>query len=552
MLIIETGSSDAGLHLYQSGVGLVAHHVGYADNVSGYNKGVHAISGEAGLVAQHVYGNGLHIYNTSLRYQINLIDTYPQWSHGAVSGLAFSSDGQYLFVLDNEADAIVQLSTTDWSVVATIPIGFDLTMSSETYDNRLLVGSDIRYFTILTDTGFVQVDNPSVSSTISGTSAADDISGTGLFDEILGLGGDDQIHAGNGNDILDGGAGNDSLDGGAGTDTASYATAASRVVVSLAVSGAQNTSGAGSDTLTSIENLTGSAYNDRLTGNTAANMLVGLAGGDTLLGGAGDDTLDGGDGLDWLYGGSGNDTLLGGLGNDRLDGRTGGDALIGGAGNDIYFVDNAGDVIAENSGEGTDWVRSSISWTLGANVERLQLIGTGPINGTGNELDNILVGNSEANVLAGLAGNDFFKGAAGNDTLDGGAGNDRLDGGTGDDSLAGGLGNDFYYVDSPGDTVTENSGEGSDWVLSSISWTLGANVENLQLTGSVSTNGTGNELDNTSSAVRDQTSLPALPVTTLLRAVPATTRSLAAPAAMCFTAKGVQTRSCFATATSPA
>jgi Ca2+-binding RTX toxin-like protein len=125
--------------------------------------------------------------------------------------------------------------------------------------------------------------------------------GSSFNDILTGNAANNMLIGGDGNDTLDGGAGNDTLDGGLGTDTASYASAAAGVTASLALAGAQNTVGAGSDTLTAIENLTGSSFDDVLTGD---------AGNNTLSGGLGNDTLDGGAGTDTLTGGAGNDTFL--------------------------------------------------------------------------------------------------------------------------------------------------------------------------------------------------------------------------------------------------
>jgi Ca2+-binding RTX toxin-like protein len=111
-------------------------------------------------------------------------------------------------------------------------------------------------------------------------------------------------------------------------------------------------------------------------------------------------------------------------------------------------------------------------------VENLTLTGTTAINATGNALDNVLTGNTGAN------------------TLTGGGGNDTLNGGTGIDTMVGGTGNDTYFVDVAGDVVTENAGEGTDTVSSAITYILGANLENLILTGTTAINGTGNALDN--------------------------------------------------------
>ena len=117
--------------------------------------------------------------------------------------------------------------------------------------------------------------------------------------------------------------------------------------------------------------------------------------------------------------------------------------------------------MVENPGEGIDTVQSSITYTLTADVENLTLTGAASIDGTGNELDNAITGNDAANTLLGLAGNDV------------------LDGGKGADTLIGGVGNDTYGVDNAGDQVVENEGEGNDTVRSSITYRLGAHLENL-------------------------------------------------------------------------
>ena len=160
-----------------------------------------------------------------------------------------------------------------------------------------------------------------------------------------------------------------------------------------------------------------------LTGDATANDLFGGGGNDTLSGLGGNDILDGGTGNDQLYGGADNDILYGGLGNDLLDGGSGNDQLTGGAGNDIYIIDAAADVVFELPGEGYDTVRSSVNYTLGNDVERLELTGAAR-DGTGNALDNFLVGNTFSNHLTGGAGNDTLIGGDGIDYLRGGSGND--------------------------------------------------------------------------------------------------------------------------------
>ncbi len=113
------------------------------------------------------------------------------------------------------------------------------------------------------------------------------------------------------------------------------------MTVSLLIAGAQNTIGAGSDTLTAIEHLTGTSYNDRLTGNANHNTLNGGLGTDILTGNSGNDTLNGGDGSDGLSGNNGNDTLNGGNGSDTLVGGAGNDTLIGGTGTDLFRFDTS-------------------------------------------------------------------------------------------------------------------------------------------------------------------------------------------------------------------
>jgi Ca2+-binding RTX toxin-like protein len=215
-----------------------------------------------------------------------------------------------------------------------------------------------------------------------------------------------------------------------------------------------------SGTLNHGDKIYGYGGNDSLYGSNGNDQIFGGTGNDTIKGENDDDALYGEEGDDTIEGNAGNDVLYGGSGNDSLDGGLGADSMSGGQDDDLYTVDDAGDIVVENVNEGLDLVKSSIGYSLGANVENLTLTGTANIDGTGNELDNIMTGNSGANALAGAAGNDT------------------------------------YIVDNTGDVVTENVGEGIDTVKSSISFTLGANVENLTLTGYSAINGTGNELDN--------------------------------------------------------
>ena len=224
-----------------------------------------------------------------------------------------------------------------------------------------------------------------------------------------------------------------------------------------------------------------------ITGDDNGNSLQGTSDADHILGLGGNDTLTGLDGDDILEGGAGIDALNGGDGKDVLDGGAGGDAMTGGAGNDTYYVDNAGDVVTEFHGGGIDTVISSRTYVLSSEVEKLTLTGTGNTAGTGNALNNTIIGND---------GNNKLVGGEGNDNLGGGLGNDTLDGGKGGDTMKGGQGDDRYYVDNKLDVVTEYSNSGNDTIAINGTYTLGANIENLILTGSGVRFGTGNALDN--------------------------------------------------------
>jgi serralysin len=185
-------------------------------------------------------------------------------------------------------------------------------------DNQLI---DLRqgYFSNVGGlTGNVAIAQGAVIENATGGTGADLINGNSSANALRGNAGNDTLHGLDGNDLLYGGLGNDVLTGDAGTDTASYDTASAGVTVSLAITAAQNTVAAGVDTLSGIENLIGSSYNDKLTGSSGANRIDGGAGADVLKGLAGADTLLGGSGNDSLYGGAGNDTLTGGTGADKF------------------------------------------------------------------------------------------------------------------------------------------------------------------------------------------------------------------------------------------
>lgn len=409
------------------------------------------------------------------------------------------------------------------------------------------------------------------------------------------------------NNRITGNAAANTIDGGAGADTMTGGRGNDRYLVDSALDQVVEAAGEGYDTV--VANIAGATYalgdnvealelgelavggvgnalDNLIKGNASSNQLDGGVGADILVGGAGDDTyladsssdvvVEGADGgydtvrasatttlsshvealvltgtgaIDGI-GNAANNSLTGNAGNNVLDGGAGNDAMAGGAGDDTYVVDAAGDSVVEIDGEGTDTVRSSIDYTLGAAVENLVMTGTADLNGSGNALNNNVTGNAGANRIDGGAGADQMAGGTGDDLyivdnggdrvqesvtagidtvqasvsfalsndvenlvltgaamngtgnaldnqITGNALGNRLDGGAGADLMTGGAGDDTYVVDHAGDRTVEAEGGGLDTVESSVTWTLADNVENLTLTGAAAIDGTGNALANT-------------------------------------------------------
>ncbi|MGO8012553.1 beta strand repeat-containing protein, partial [Rhizobium ruizarguesonis] len=362
---------------------------------------------------------------------------------GAGADTLIGGAGDDIYIIDNAGDLITEAANEGIDTVRT-------TLASYT------LGSDLENLTYIGTLAFAGTGND-LDNVITGGAAIDTLSG------------------GAGNDTLNGGAGADRLIGGAGNDTYIVDNAGD-VVTEAANEGIDTvrTNLSAHTLAANVENLTyigaatfvgtGNLLDNVITGGVGADSLAGAAGNDTLIGGGGSDKMSGGmgddvyvvdiatdivienanEGIDIVhtalssytlgnnvenltytgsasFTGTGNalaNTITGGAGNDILNGGVGADTLIGGAGNDTYIVDNAGDLVTEAANEGTDTVRTNLAaYTLGTNVENLTYIGTGAFAGTGNALNNVIVGGSGSNTLTGGAGNDTLTGGAAADVF---------------------------------------------------------------------------------------------------------------------------------------
>jgi len=330
------------------------------------------------LALQQLYGEGdLNAGTTTYTF-----DTVHSFSDGTQK---WGSAGEPMKLAIWDASGT---DTLDFSQLEAKASGYRFDIAQGGMLTRQSAYNSVTYSPLNSDTESAQTTNYGTAiayntriENVVATSSADEVLGNGANNHFWGRSGDDQLFGKGGDDILDGGAGSDILDGGEGSDTASYASASQEVVIDLAI--ATYAGAAENDTLVSIENVTGSEFDDFIRGDDTNNVLNGLGGNDTINGLDGDDTLSGGAGKDKLRGGKGSDTLFGGNGRDRLLGMSGRDNLTGGNGKD--------------------------------------------------------------RIRAGRGRDELF-GENGNDVLKGGAGRDRLDGGTGRDVLVGGQGRDEFVL----------------------------------------------------------------------------------------------------------
>lgn len=454
-------------------------------------------------------------------------------------------------------------------------------------------------------------NNPTTRVTrVNGTAGDDNVAGNEQNNTIYGMGGNDELFGDDGNDLLDGGDGDDVLNGGTGKDRMIGGDGNDTYFVDDAGDVVIERTDEGTDLVNSsvdyilgaaVENLTLSGTAIKATGNSLTN---------TLTGNAQDNIIDGGKGIDTMIGAGGHDTYivdntadvvtegaaagtdlvrasasytlganienltmtannLTGTGNTLANvltsfaSKAGTTTLVGGTGNDIYYLNSKNDVVTELAAEGTDTVfvnyatgviaRDDLAAKYGVNVEVflsdtaeiVDNVGTrdddgAVIGGAAGGSQTIDGGTSRDSTLQGGAGDDIYyvrnatqvvDDSAGDDTvvttvsgltlaagvenlvLEGSAragtgnggvneitGNDAsnvIDGGADADVMTGGKGNDTYYVDNAGDTVVELAGEGTDKVIASVSYSMAAEVENLDLVGALADTALGNALNNT-------------------------------------------------------
>jgi len=330
--------------------------------------------------------------------------------------------------------------------------------------------------------GFTIANGVVIENAVGGA-GADTIIGNTAANWLFGGLDNDTIDGGDGDDRIEGGDGDDILTGGLGFDFVDYTEATAGVSVQLALTTAQDTGGAGVDTLLGFEAVRGSDFSDNLRGTNSANSLLGEDGDDTLDGEGGADSLAGGAGLDKLLGGTGDDSLGGDAGNDQLFGEAGIDSLLGGDGDDLLDGGDGADALNGGAGFDTAYYRTAtaavtVNLTTGVHagfaagdtftsIERFIL----------GKFNDAFTGSGDADKAYGQEGDDSLSGAGGADNLFGDAGADTLNGDGGDDVLEGGAGGDAH-----------NGGDGFDrasyqYALAAVSLNLATGIHTGEAAG---------------------------------------------------------------------
>ncbi|HVI99431.1 MAG TPA: hypothetical protein VM657_10230 [Sphingomonas sp.] len=475
VLADPSAPGDTPLYIVDPATGERTEYHDYYDPYAGASVRFHdvpasAISPDGRFVIQ---GYKLQVYDAQLDPVVTLADRYPylaptDTASATMAGLAFSPDGERLYLLDAAAQRVIGFDTATWEAVITYPIGTDVVGINDNfngflrndYGDSIGVSADGRYLSVLGGAAVTIIDLDTVAPD-GGTAGDDVISGAGA---MYGFAGADDLTA-TGEAVLYGGEDDDTY----------HISAEFETAIELA--------GEGHDTVVSsvsyaigdnIEDLeisadggagVGNALGNRLTGAAGAQTLAGLGGNDTIAGDAGDDVLVGGAGADRIDGGDGNDRLYSAgdayLPNLDYPGADVGvpddgdpdrgnehDVLAGGAGDDFLSAGYGDDV--DGGGGSDDLALSLIGAASGASIDTTQLVGGGVTIGGGtianvervtavwgSDADDDLDASGQAGAihLDGRLGDDRLAGGAGDDTIEGGAGADRVTGGAGDDTF---------------------------------------------------------------------------------------------------------------------
>jgi Ca2+-binding RTX toxin-like protein len=404
--------SDAPLFIYTSGSGITDSRGGYQNNISGFNRGLQAITTTGNLAAQAL-GSQIYIFDAHLQFVTNLGQAHPELD--SVAGLAFSANGASLYVLDSDSDRVFEFSTANWSITRAIPINFDLQTTAAAYGDRLSMSADGHYMFVLGETYFQKIDLIQVLSD-GPTDGADQITGTAAADTLYGFAG---------NDRLDGGAGSDTMRGGAGDDV---------YVVDSIYDSVVEANNAGNDTVVtsvsmtlpySVEALVGAGSAAiSLTGDARTNSLTGNSGDNIITGGARSDTLTGGGGADrFVYGAVADSESFDydfitdfTTGSDQLD-------LRGVTPTEVSLVSSgAATFVFVNAPGGP--------MTIAANG---QVNGSDVLTHDGHGV--YMIGDGAANTLVGGSTGDVIQSGAGDDVIVGGGGGDVIFGQAGADTI---------------------------------------------------------------------------------------------------------------------
>ena len=396
------------------------------------------------VISSVSYTLGNHVENLTLNASLAVADANINGSGNALSNIITGNAGNNQLEGGGGADTLRGGAGNDILNGGTGDGVGDLLEGGEGND-RYIVDSTLD---VIRDSGGTDTVETSKSFNIGDTLRVEGIEhliykGSNVAATLTGNNGNNSlISEGTGADTLISGAGNDTLNAGAGTNSMAGGAGDDYYIVNSSLESGriyEEASGGLDTVLTKVASFSLGANSnvEILTydplGASKTN-LSGSASDNTIIGGNFGNSLSGLGGHDYLIGGVMRDTLVGGNGNDTLDGKAGVNSLVGGDGNDYYITDSQSVNIVENSGVGTDTVRSSVSFSLSysgklANVENLYLTGSASLGGIGNSLANDITGNDGNNLLQGKFGNDTVLGGLGADYIKGDEGNDSLVGG---------------------------------------------------------------------------------------------------------------------------